>query len=231
MALRNSVAILLVILLSACSNAWESNPPESATGGTGIMSDGMLAQGPAAVSSTSQLPASNKHGIQPPFGAKGTAAAYEYATGYRLGAGDRLTVRVAGEEDLTNDYLVDGSGNISMPYIQTVHVAGLSAPETEKVLASRLRAGYLRNPSVSVQVTTSRPFFILGEVNTAGSFPYQANMTVQNAVALAGGYSPRGNQGDVLITRRNVEGTQTFKVPVTTQVYPGDVVFVRERWF
>jgi polysaccharide export outer membrane protein len=231
MALRNSVAILLVILLTACSNAWERNPPESATGGTGIMADGMLAQGPAAVSSTSQLPASNRHGIQPPFGAKGTAAAYEYETGYRLGAGDRLTVRVAGEEDLTNDYLVDGSGNISMPYIQTVHVAGLSAPETEKLLASRLRAGYLRNPSVSVQVTTSRPFFILGEVNTAGSFPYQANMTVQNAVALAGGYSPRGNQGDVLITRRNVEGTQTFKVPVTTQVYPGDVVFVRERWF
>ena len=61
-----------------------------------------------------------------------------------------------------------------MPYIQTVHVAGLSAPETEKLLASRFRAGYLRNPSVSVQVTTSRPFFILGEVNTAGSYPYAA---------------------------------------------------------
>ena len=231
MAVRNVAVILLAISLSACSNAWESNPPTSATGGTGIMADGMLAQGPAAVSSTSQLPDSNKHGIQPPFGGKGTAAAYEYETGYRLGAGDRLTVRVAGEDELTNDYLVDGAGNISMPYIQTVHVAGLSAPETEKLVATRLRGGYLRNPSVSVQVTTSRPFFILGEVNTAGSYPYQANMTVQNAVALAGGYSPRGNQGDVLITRRNVEGTQTFKVPVTTQVYPGDVVFVRERWF
>jgi len=231
MALRFAIAIILAISLSACASGWENNPPESASGGTGIMADGMLAQGPAAVSSTSQLPASNRHGIQPPFGGSGTAAAYEYESGYRLGAGDRLTVRVAGEEELTNDYLVDAAGNISLPYIKTVHVAGLSAPETENLLASRLRSGYLRNPNVSVQVTTSRPFFILGEVNTAGSFPYQANMTVQNAIALAGGYSPRGNQGDVLITRRNVEGTRTYKVPVTTQVYPGDVVFVRERWF
>jgi polysaccharide export outer membrane protein len=99
------------------------------------------------------------------------------------------------------------------------------------MLAQRFRAGYLRNPSISVQVTSSRPFYILGEVNTAGSYPYAPNMTVQNAVALAGGYSPRGNQGYVLITRRNVEGTQTFRVPVTTQVYPGDVIYIRERWF
>lgn len=231
MALRATIAIILAMLLSGCASEWESNPPTSETGGTGVMADGRLAMGPGAVSSVSELPASNHSGIQPPFGASGTAAAYEYESGYRLGAGDRLTIRVAGETELTNDYIVDGTGNISMPYIHSVHVAGLSAPETERLLAQRFRAGYLRNPSISVQVTSSRPFYILGEVNTAGSYPYAAGMTVQNAVALAGGYSPRGNQGFVLITRRNVEGTQTFKVPVTTQVYPGDVIYIRERWF
>ena len=97
MALRDAIAILLAMLLSACASEWESNPPTSETGGTGMMADGRLAQGPGAVSSVSELPASNHSGIQPPFGAKGTAAAYEYDSGYRLGAGDRLTVRVAGE--------------------------------------------------------------------------------------------------------------------------------------
>jgi polysaccharide biosynthesis/export protein len=71
----------------------------------------------------------------------------------------------------------------------------------------------------------------MGEVTTAGSFAYQAGMTVQNAIAIAGGYNTRADKADVLITRRNAKGTQTYKVPVTTQVYPGDIVYVRERWF
>jgi polysaccharide export outer membrane protein len=169
--------------------------------------------------------------VQEPYGTRGVAAAYEYEAGYKVGAGDRLTIRVPGETDLTNDYLVDGGGNISMPYIRTTQVAGLTTAEVERVIAARLRAGYLRNPSVSVQVTTPRPFFILGEVNTAGSFPYQPGMTVQNAVAIGGGYTPRADQGAVLVTRKNIKGTATYKVPVTTQLYPGDIVYVRERWF
>ena len=99
------------------------------------------------------------------------------------------------------------------------------------MIAAKLRGGYLRNPNVSVQVTTPRPFFILGEVNTAGSFAYQPGMSVQNAVAIAGGYTARADEGAVLITRKNIKGTATYKVPVTTQVYPGDVIYIRERWF
>lgn len=224
-------AIFLPILLGGCAQTWEQNPPAAAPGGLGIMSNGDIEEGPDAVSSVSQLPSHTKQGIQPPFGTQGTAAAYEFGPGYKIGAGDRLTIRVAGETELTNDYVVDGAGNISMPYISTTHVGGLATPEVERVVAARLRAGYLRNPSVSVQVTTLRPFYILGEVTTAGSFPYQPGMTVQNAVAIAGGYGPRANQGDVLVTRRNVKGTETFKVPVTAQIYPGDVVYIRERWF
>ncbi len=195
------------------------------------MEDGQLAEGPGAVSSVSVLPSHTARGVQEPFGSKGVAAAYEFDDGYKVGAGDRLTIRVAGETDLSNDYLVDGAGNISMPYIRTTQVAGLTAAGIEGVIAGRLRNGFLRNPSVSVQVTTLRPFFILGEVNVAGSFAYQPGMSVQNAVAIAGGYSPRADQGAVLVTRKNINGTATFKVPVTTQIYPGDIIYIRERWF
>jgi polysaccharide export outer membrane protein len=229
--LRLLIILILPFLLSACAETWEGNPPEAASGGMGVMADGTVAQGPGAVASVTELASHTPAGVQPPYGATGSAAAYEYDAGYRIGAGDRLTIRVAGELDLSNDYLVDGSGNISMPYIKTTYVGGMSAQAVEKLVAKRLRNGFLRNPNVSVQVTTLRPFFILGEVNAAGSFPYQPGMTVQNAVAIAGGYSPRAHQGPVLLTRKNVEGTQTFKVPVTTQIYPGDVIYVRERWF
>ncbi len=195
------------------------------------MADGSIAEGSGAVSSVSQLPSHDSAGIAEPYGAQGTAAAYEYMTGYRVGAGDRLTIRVAGEADLTADYLVDASGNISMPYIQTIHIGGMATPQVENLITTRLREGFLRDPKVSVQATALRPFYILGEVTTAGSFAYQAGITVQNAIAIAGGYSARADQSQVLITRKNVAGTETHKVPVTTQIYPGDIIYVRERWF
>ncbi len=229
--MRYFSVIFCCLFLSACAETWETVVPNAPPGGTGIMANGNLASGPEVVSSISQIPDANPQGPLPPFGTRGHAAAYEFASGYRVGSGDKLSIRVAGETDLTGEFPVDASGAISLPYVQTITVAGLSTPQIEKMLAQRLRAGYLRDPQVSVQVTTLRPFFIMGEVTTAGDFPYQAGMTVQNAIAIAGGYNARADKADVLITRRNAKGTQTYKVPVTTQVYPGDIVYVRERWF
>jgi polysaccharide export outer membrane protein len=229
--MRYLTALSILLALAGCADSWEQHPPSAEPGGVGIMEDGQLAEGPGAVSSVSVLPSHTARGVQEPFGSKGVAAAYEFDDGYKVGAGDRLTIRVAGEADLSNDYLVDGAGNISMPYIRTTQVAGLTTAGIEGLIAGRLRSGFLRNPSVSVQVTTLRPFFILGEVNVAGSFAYQPGMSVQNAVAIAGGYSPRADQGAVLVTRKNINGTATFKVPVTTQIYPGDIIYIRERWF
>ena len=229
MRLRLIVLLAACAALGGCNHDWDgvSSPP----GGTGILVNGEVAEGSDAVSSISQLPRRNINGIVEPYGTKGKTAAYEYGSGYRVGAGDRLTVRVAGEPDLTADYLVDGSGNISMPYVQSLLVAGLTAPNIEALIAARLRAGYLRDPQVSAQVTALRPFYILGEVNLAGSFPYQPGITVQNAIAIAGGYGPRADQRLVLITRKSSDGTNTYKVPVTTQIYPGDILYIRERWF
>jgi polysaccharide biosynthesis/export protein len=223
--------IICALSLTACVDTWEANAPLSPPGGTGLLADGTLAEGPGAVSSVSRLPAGNAAGPVSPFSTRGTAAAYEYQTGYRVGAGDKLSVRVAGEADLTGEFPVDASGAISMPYVQSATVAGMSTPQIEQMITSRLRNGYLKDPQVSVQVTTLRPFYIMGEVTTAGSFAYQPGITVQNAVAIAGGYGTRADKNEVLLTRRDVTGTRTSKVPVTTQIYPGDIVYVRERWF
>jgi polysaccharide biosynthesis/export protein len=217
-------------VLSACVDTWEAKAPLAPPGGTGILANGDLASGPNAVSSVSRLPP-NANGPLPPFGTRGTAAAYEYQTGYRVGAGDRLAVRVAGEPDLTGDFPVDASGAISLPYVQSATVAGMTTPQIEHLITGRLRNGYLKDPQVSVQVTTLRPFYILGEVTASGSFAYQPGITVQNAIAIAGGYSARADKAEVLLTRRDAKGTHSGKVPVTTQIYPGDIIYVRERWF
>ncbi len=229
--LRLIILLAAATALSGCAQSWNETSVSSPPGGTGIMAGGRLAEGEYAVSSVSQLPARTSKGTIEPYGTKGKAAAYEYGTGYRVGAGDRLTIRVAGEPDLTADFLVDGSGNISMPYVQSLNVGGLTTPKIEAMIAERLRTGYLRDPQVSVQVTTLRPFYILGEVNAAGSFAYQPGITVQNAIAIAGGYGGRADHRQVLLTRKTAEGTNTYKVPVTTQVYPGDIIYIRERWF
>ena len=229
--MRILLLLICALGLSACVDTWESNAPLSPPGGTGLLADGTLAEGPGAVSSVSQLPAGGPDGPLPPFGTRGHATAYEYQSGYRVGAGDKLSIRVAGEADLTGEFPVDASGAISMPYVQSVTVAGMSTPQIEQLILGRLQAGYLKDPQVSVQVTTLRPFYILGEVTASGSFAYQPGITVQNAIAIAGGYGARADKSDVLLTRKDATGTHTSKVPVTTQVYPGDIVYVRERWF
>jgi polysaccharide biosynthesis/export protein len=223
--------ILSAVLLSACVNPWDQEAALAPPGGTGVLIDGTIEQGPDAFSSVSRLPSSSKTGPLPPFGTRGTAAAYEYKTGYRVGSGDKLSIRVAGEADLTGEFPVDASGAISMPYVQSATVAGLSTPQIEKLIASRLRQGYLKDPQVSVQVTTLRPFYIMGEVTTAGSFAYQPGITVQNAIAIAGGFSARADKRKVLLTRRDSSGTHTSRVPITTQIYPGDIINIQERWF
>ena len=113
---------------------------------------------------------------------------------YQLAAGDRLRVLVFGQESLSNSYAVDGAGNISMPLIGLVRVHGLTAEQAQTTIEARLRQGYLRDPRVSVEVEAFRPFFVLGEVGASGQYPYVNGMTVQNAIAIAGGFGPRGQR-------------------------------------
>lgn len=154
-----------------------------------------------------------------------------YDAPYQLDAGDRLRVQVFGQEGLTNSYIVDASGNISLTLIGSVPVRGLTTAQVARAIAERLRNGYIRNPHVSVEVEVYRPFFILGEVNAPGQYPYVPNMTVEAAVAIAGGFAPRANKGDILLARNyNGEVMRTRVLP-DFPMRPGDTLTVRERWF
>jgi polysaccharide export outer membrane protein len=154
-----------------------------------------------------------------------------YDTPYQLDAGDRLRVQVFGQEGLTNSYIVDAAGNISMTLIGSVPVRGLTTSQVSAAIAGRLRAGYIRNPHVSVEVEVYRPFFILGEVNAPGQYPYVPNMTAEAAVAIAGGFAPRANKRDILLARNFNGEVMRQPVPPDFPLRPGDTITVRERWF
>jgi polysaccharide export outer membrane protein len=150
---------------------------------------------------------------------------------YQLASGDRLRVIVFGQEALSNSFSVDGAGNISLPLIGLVRAQGSTTAELGRAIEARLRQGFVREPSVSVEVEAYRPFFVLGEVTVAGQYPFVNGMTVQNAIAVAGGFTPRGAQDSVDLTRM-VDGRPiTASVPMTFAVRPGDTVQVRERFF
>jgi len=150
---------------------------------------------------------------------------------YALAAGDRLRVLVYGQDALSNSYAVDGSGRISMPLIGAVPVLGRDPASVEREIATRLREGFVRDPRVSVEVEAFRPFFVLGEVMAAGQFPYVEGMTARTAVAIAGGFSPRGYQGGVDLTRVVDGRPVTGRVPLDALLRPGDTITVRERIF
>ncbi|MGB6636950.1 MAG: polysaccharide biosynthesis/export family protein [Bradyrhizobium sp.] len=146
---------------------------------------------------------------------------------YRLDAGDKLRVVVFGHEGLTNTYAIDAGGAITMPLIGAVAARGKTPAGLAADISARLRNGYIREPSVAVEVESYRPFFILGEVAAPGQYPYVPNMSVESAVAIAGGFSPRAKRDSVTLTH-NAGRTV---VPLGTSISPGDTVLVGERWF
>ncbi|MDB5511226.1 MAG: polysaccharide biosynthesis/export family protein [Enterovirga sp.] len=150
---------------------------------------------------------------------------------YTLATGDKLRIIVFGQDTLSNIYQVDASGRIAMPLVGTVQVGGLSTAEAGVAIESKLKAGYIREPKVTVEVDTYRPFFILGEVTTSGQFAFVNGMTVQTAVAIAGGFTPRAQRAAAEVTRRTPRGIQTAEVPITYPVRPGDTIVIKERWF
>ncbi len=150
---------------------------------------------------------------------------------YRLDSGDLLRITVFEQDDLSNTYSVDKAGYIAFPLVGSVAARGRTIKEVEGDVAGRLADGYIRQPDVSVQVDQYRPFFIMGEVNTAGQYTYVPGMTVQNAIAISGGYSPRALQGSVDITRSVNGKVMTGRVPITDPILPGDTIYLRERLF
>jgi polysaccharide biosynthesis/export protein len=154
-----------------------------------------------------------------------------YDTSYKLDAGDKLRVVVYGQEGLTNSYAIDAGGSITMPLIGAVPARGRTPAGLAAEITAKLRNGYIRDPSVAVEIESYRPFFILGEVAAPGQYPYVPNMSVESAVAIAGGFSPRARRDTVTLTHTDGSGSMRVVVPLGTAVSPGDTVLVGERWF
>ncbi len=150
---------------------------------------------------------------------------------YRLGSGDRVRVNVFGEPSLSGDYQVDGLGKLAFPLVGQVTAGGLTAAELQARLVSALSPDYVKNPSVSIEILSYRPFYIVGEVRTPGSYPYVAGMSVINGVALAGGFTYRAKKEDFYLTRTVGSKKERLDANPETPVEPGDVITVRERFF
>lgn len=149
------------------------------------------------------------------------------ANDYRLGPNDIVRVTVFGEPDLSGDFKLDGAGVAALPLIGSVPLGNQSVREAEKAITAALKDGYLVDPKVSIEVATARPFFIMGEVRTPGSYNFSEGMTVLQAVALSGGFTYRANQREVLLVRGEAEE----EARMTTRIMPGDVIHVKERFF
>jgi polysaccharide export outer membrane protein len=149
----------------------------------------------------------------------------------KLAAGDKLKITVFGEEQLTGEYEIDSNGFVSMPLAGSVQAAGLSKVELERRLSGKLSGGFLKNPRVTVEVTSSRPFYILGEVEKPGEYPYRAGLNIMSAIAVAGGNTYRASRSKVYIQRNGQGSFQEVPFGPTIPVYPGDVIKVPERYF
>jgi polysaccharide biosynthesis/export protein len=150
---------------------------------------------------------------------------------YRLDTKDQLRIVVYDEPSLTNVYEVDQAGMIAMPLIGDLPARGRTTEQLAAQVEARLASSYLRNPDVTVEVATYRPFFALGEVNNPGEYTYVPAMTAETAIAKAGGFTERANERVVRISRTIDGRLYEGRIAVTEAIRPGDTIYVSERLF
>lgn len=167
---------------------------------------------------------------QPP---ESIAAQPASSTDYTLGPGDKVRITVYGEEKLTGEYSITSTGLIAFPLIGNIEAGDRTLHDIESTITTRLRGGYLKDPRVAIEVLNYRPFYILGEVNKPGEYPYTNGLTLQQAVATAGGYTYRANTHKIGIKRPNESTEHLIRISNSQplQVRPGDTIRITERFF
>lgn len=153
------------------------------------------------------------------------------AESYVLGPNDRIRLKVYGEPDITGEYEVSNSGQVSIPLAGHITAAGVTTRQLEKSIASVLAKGIVRDPRVNVEIAQYRPYYILGEVKKSGEYPYRHGLTVLDAVASAGGFTYRANENKVFLRRAGAGAEQTYPLDAPVRVYPGDNIRIPERYF
>ena len=157
----------------------------------------------------------------------------ELAPGYFIDAGDHLKVTVFDEETLTGDYDVGTGGTLAMPLIEPIVVKDKTPGEVAKLIEARLAdGGYVLYPKVSIEILEHRSFFILGEVATPGEYPHNGELTLEQAVAKAGGFTPRAERDSVVLKRQIWPESKLVRLgQAPLKVAPGDTITVRESFF
>lgn len=149
---------------------------------------------------------------------------------YQVNSGDRLRVTVFRHIDLSGEFVLDGGGFFALPLLGAIHGGGRTARELESDIETAFKdSGFLINPQVGIQVLTYRPFYILGEVNQPGSYPYVSGMTAISAIALAGGFTYRAKRSSMTISRSD-DGPRR-SIDATGEILPGDILTIHERFF
>jgi protein involved in polysaccharide export with SLBB domain len=152
---------------------------------------------------------------------------------YRLAPGDKMHIIVFGEETLTGDYVLTSAGNLSFPLVGNIRATDKTVEQLQTALAAALADGYVKNPRVSMQVISFRPFFILGEVNHPGEFPVSTGLTLQQAVASAGGYTYRANTRRIYLKRSSETSEKLIDLRNSPSIIirAGDTIRIKERHF
>ena len=153
------------------------------------------------------------------------------ANEYKLGTGDKIRIQVYNEDDLYLEARVNDSGIISYPFLGTLKVRGLTPVQIEDVITSKLKGDYLVNPKVSVDIIEYRQFYVNGEVQAPGGFPFQPGITVRKAISVAGGFRERASKEKIFIIRESSPDKKAVKVDLDEKVAPGDIITVEESFF
>ncbi len=154
----------------------------------------------------------------------------EANSAYKLGPGDEVHIAVFNEPDLSVQQKISANGQISVPLIGDVAANGLSTEELSHALAERFQNGFLRNPRVSVSVITYRPFYVIGEVNNPGAFPYTANLTIESAIATAGGFNHRASRNQVFVKHQGDMTEHAYPLTAAVDLQPGDTIRIGQSF-
>jgi polysaccharide export outer membrane protein len=165
-----------------------------------------------------------------PAGAGGYAV--DVGHEYKLGPGDKVRVNVFGEQQLSGEFIVANNGAVAMPLVGDIQAGGLTPPALQVAVQDKLAAtGMVKQPRVSADVISYRPFYILGEVAKPGQYPYAIGLTVTKAVATAGGFTYRANERQVYVTREGKGSEEPLSLTAATWIGPGDTIRIAERHF
>lgn len=151
---------------------------------------------------------------------------------YKLGAGDLISVRVMGEEDLKRERVrLSDAGTLSFPVLGEIKVKGMTVGGLEDYITKGLKGRYLLNPQVTVAIEEYRNYFVNGMVEKPGGYPFAPGLTVRKAITLAGGFKERASREKINIIRDDDPKQIPRKVDLNAAVFPGDILTIEESFF